>query len=62
MQPPHTYRSAGQNKIPPSASRLAGIADQKKWPVFAIDKFWKGPRMSKLIVVFAFFVPACLWL
>src|SRR5258708_23302748 len=21
---------------------------------FAIDKFWKGPRMSKLILVFAF--------
>jgi hypothetical protein len=27
----------------------------RKWPVFAVDKFWKGPRMSKLIVVFAFF-------
>jgi hypothetical protein len=27
----------------------------RKWPVFSIAKFWKGPRMSKLIVVFAFF-------
>ncbi len=27
----------------------------RKWqPLFAIDKFWKGPRMSKLILVFAF--------
>jgi hypothetical protein len=34
----------------------------RKWqPLFAIDRFWKGPRMSKLILVFAFVCMGMSW-
>jgi hypothetical protein len=34
----------------------------RKWqPFFAIDQFWKGPRMSKLILVFAFVCTGMSW-
>jgi hypothetical protein len=34
----------------------------RKWqPLFAIDRFWKGPRMSKLILVFAFVCTGMSW-